>query len=253
MKHAYTLTAALLACSLTLCPAEEKPIKYDKLLEYTNVTVTKVTPDSISIIHQNGTTRIPFEKLPEDVRRDLGMSDETVEAHRQKLEDDAIRQEEQREMRKLEEAASQLLFSRVSGRILQVLDEGALLTDAKQWMGMMKKDSYFDATEYATVTLHSAYQLPVGICYLQCSTAGLVDGQDLSRVVAAAGRYSYVNALNVQKTVAAFTTDLERACRSDPRIAQLSSENIIRLTETRLDVAKMFSKTKKPLKPQGRK
>lgn len=251
-----TRLAILLALTTILAAADEKhddKRKYPKLLDYINVTVTKVTGDSITIMHQDGVTKIPFEKLPEEVRADLGLFEEGVAKHREDQKNEEERAKNEAEMRKLENAASQVLFSRVSGKVLQVLDGGVLVTDAKQWLGTMKKDTYFDTSEYAHITLHGAYELPIDLCYVACDTSGIVDGQTFTKIVASAGNYSYVSTLNVRKTCVAFTADIIGACKTNTLTKDLSADNIIKITSDRLDVSKMFYKTKVPYEHKNQK
>ncbi len=245
MKKRFTILLPLIVGLLSAKEPDE-PRKYPKLLDYTNVVITKVSGDSISIIHQDGATKIPFEKLPEEVRADLGLSRESVEKHREDAKNESERQKNEAEARKLENAASQVLFSRVSGKVLQVLDGGVLVTDAKQWLGTMKKDTYFDTSEYAHITLHTSYELPIDLCFVACDTSGIVDGQTFTKIVSATGNYSYVSTLNVRKTCVAFTTDIVRACKTNTLTKDLSSDNILKITSERLDTSKMFYQTKVP-------
>jgi hypothetical protein len=245
MKTRFTILLPLIVGLLSAKEPDE-PRKYPKLLDYTNVVITKISADSINIIHQDGATKIPFEKLPDEVRADLGLSKESVEKHREDAKNEA-------ESRKLENAASQVLFSRVSGKVLQVLDGGVLVTDAKQWLGTMKKDTYFDTSEYAHITLHTSYELPIDLCFVACDTSSIVDGQTFTKIVAATGNYSYVSTLNVRKTCVAFTTDIVGACKTNTLTKDLSSDNILKITSDRLDASKMFYQTKVPYEHKKQK
>ena len=249
MKNTILAYTAVAALSVLLCRGEEeeKLPHFDKLLNYTDVTVTKINPDSISIRHDSGTRTVPFDELPDDARKKLGMTVEAVEGHRTAIADEANRKKEAADVQMREEGLSELLFSRVSGKVLQVLDDGVLLTDAKKWMGMMEKKSYFDSGEYANITLHSAYELPIGVCVVSCDTTGIVDGHLFTRVVGSAGTFTYTTALNTRKTCNAYTTDLKAACKTLAEASGLSVENIVKLSETRLQPEKMFFKTKQPV------
>lgn len=48
---------------------------------YTGVTVTKVEPDGISIAHETGSAKIPFNKLPEALQKKHGYDPEKAEAY----------------------------------------------------------------------------------------------------------------------------------------------------------------------------
>jgi len=70
--------------------AAADPIKLETLTTtegkiYKGVTVTKILPDEISITHETGLARIPFEKLPPEIQSQLGGFDsEKAEAERAK-------------------------------------------------------------------------------------------------------------------------------------------------------------------------
>lgn len=49
-------------------------MKFEKLLDYENVTVTKVEADGISITHSGGVGKIPLTELPDEVLMKLGIS-----------------------------------------------------------------------------------------------------------------------------------------------------------------------------------
>lgn len=59
--------------------------KFKELLGYTNVTVTKVEPDGIRIIHESGAAKIPIEKIPEELRSKFGINENGAQAHRQQI------------------------------------------------------------------------------------------------------------------------------------------------------------------------
>ncbi len=69
-----TLTiTVVIATLIARSYAEDEPLKLETLLGYKNVTVTKVEPDGIRIMHDSGTTKVPIEKIPEELKIKLGL------------------------------------------------------------------------------------------------------------------------------------------------------------------------------------
>ncbi len=69
------LTAAEMVAAVDLTTTEGKI--------YKGATVTKVEPDGLSISHETGTVKIPFVKLPEEVRREHGYDAAKADAYMQ--------------------------------------------------------------------------------------------------------------------------------------------------------------------------
>ena len=87
MKPPISITILALIASI-LNGAEKEPTKFDTLTttdgkSYNGVTVRKVTPSGVSIMHESGAGTIPFEKLPKDIQEKLGGFDpEAATKHR---------------------------------------------------------------------------------------------------------------------------------------------------------------------------
>lgn len=74
-------TIILIICLLQPVLGQDPPKEFAKLETtngrvYEHVTVRKIEPDGISIMHADGSAKIVFEQLPEDVRRSLGYDPE---------------------------------------------------------------------------------------------------------------------------------------------------------------------------------
>lgn len=54
---------------------------------YQDVTIRKVEPDGLSIVHKAGTAKVPFEKLPESMQEKFGYNADAAAAHRKQLAD----------------------------------------------------------------------------------------------------------------------------------------------------------------------
>ncbi len=59
---------------------EETVMKLPELLEYKGVTVTKIEPDGISIMHETGLAKVPYEKLTPELQAKFGGFDATKAA-----------------------------------------------------------------------------------------------------------------------------------------------------------------------------
>lgn len=51
---------------------EEVQMKFAELLEYKGVTVTKIEPDGVNIMHESGLAKIPYEKLTPELQAKFG-------------------------------------------------------------------------------------------------------------------------------------------------------------------------------------
>ena len=54
---------------------------------YQDVTIRKVEPDGLSILHKSGTAKVPFEQLPGSIQEKYGYSAEAAAEHRKQLAD----------------------------------------------------------------------------------------------------------------------------------------------------------------------
>ena len=52
---------------------------------YQDVTIRKIEPDGLSIVHKAGTAKVPFEKLPESMQEKYGYNADAAAAHRKQL------------------------------------------------------------------------------------------------------------------------------------------------------------------------
>jgi len=205
-----TITALLLFTLLAPLNAEEDNMKFDNLLDYTNVMVTKIEPDGIRIIHESGAAKIPYESVPEDIRVKLGMNQEAADAHRQKVQ---VQQQQIAEATKKQQVLDKARLIFHDGTIFQVTDGGLLLrgvryTDGKTYYP--KKEN-----EQRVLRLLSMSWL----IFVSCDTSGYVDGGGFSGNVYANGTFAYTNTQGARKTIPAYTTDatkvLDRARLGD--------------------------------------
>jgi|694.fasta_scaffold56968_5 hypothetical protein len=67
MKQPYLLASLFLVSTALAAPVKLDTLTIDGMT-YKSVTISEVRKDSISIIHETGVARIPFQKLPESLQ-----------------------------------------------------------------------------------------------------------------------------------------------------------------------------------------
>jgi hypothetical protein len=60
---------------------------------YQAVTIRKVEPDGLSIVHEAGTAKVPFEKLPEELQEKYGYDEAAAAEHRKRVAEAQRRQD----------------------------------------------------------------------------------------------------------------------------------------------------------------
>ena len=176
-------------------------MKFDNLLDYTNVTVTKIEPDGIRIIHESGAAKIPYESVPEDIRVKLGMNQEAADAYRQKVQ---VQQQQTAEATKKQQVLDKARLIFHHSTIFQVTDGGLLLRDV----------SYTDGKTYYPKNPKKENEKRVlrllsmsWLIFVSCDTSGYVDGGGFSGNVYTNGTFAYTNTQGARKTIPAYTTD----------------------------------------------
>lgn len=212
----------------------EKIVKYDKLLEYEEVTVTSVKPSYIRIMHKNGMTSIPIEKLSKDVRENLGLTLDSADTYRKKISN---RLNEQRKMAirkaKIEKVFAKYQYS-ASGTILQVVNGGLLVRDVylKKTIPIITKEEkkipYKVQTggptklsprrprtiytryryEWVEVKDYGAFTIP--LLFIRCETSKYVVDDKFTEEVYEDDTFSYTTILGAAKTITAYTTDASK-------------------------------------------
>ena len=83
------MKALLILALLTICGHGEAPPKQFEKLEttkgkvYENVTVRKVEPDGLSIMHESGTAKVAFEHLSDELKTAFGYDEGKAAEHRE--------------------------------------------------------------------------------------------------------------------------------------------------------------------------
>ncbi len=196
-------------------------MKLDTLLDYKQVTITKVEPDGIRIIHESGAARIPYERIPDDLRTKLGMNQEVADAHRDMVKEQQQKVAEHNQKQQVLQK-SRLFFA---GTVFQVTEGGVLLKGVSFSDGTKeeKKIPYQvrtggpsalhpDArvkteTRYKTEWVLKVRAFENWPIFVECNTAGYADGDEFSSAVYTNGTYAYTNVQGARKTIPAYTTD----------------------------------------------
>ena len=199
--------------------------KFEKLLDYTGVTVRKIEKDGIRIIHSGGVARIPIEKIPEKIRQELGMSMDGIGDFREK---EAAAKELAMRKAKIKAANKRVLDSRhirlISSTVFQVVDGGVLLR-----LGMKTDGTYRQIPQYETKTSQTGTRLTKRqttkrrvvtgykkvlntqsdgrLVFLKCDNQNFIDGSGFSGDIWRNGRFSYTNSFGSGKTIPKFTTN----------------------------------------------
>ncbi len=183
--------------------------KFEKLLDYTGVTVRKIEKDGIRIIHSGGVARIPIEKIPEKIRQELGMSMDGIGDFREK---EAAAKELAMRKAKIKAANKRVLDSRhirlISSTVFQVVDGGVLLR-----LGMKTDGTYRQIPQYETKTSQTGTRLTKRqttkrrvvtgykkvlntqsdgrLVFLKCDNQNFIDGSGFSEIYGETGDFLY--------------------------------------------------------------
>lgn len=213
------IIAAALSVLLLSVHADEKILKYEKLLEYEGVSITRITPSSIRIIHSGGATTIPFDKLPQSVRENLGLTEEAAKKHRDKL----MVGKKAADLKSRKRRVIEKYKLSMTGRVSQVLTKGLLLNDVRYTDGSkVERKIRYKVKVGGPTALYpnrktryeyrykSEWVLKVktsGVVFVECETSGFVDDSTFGSAVFSNGTFTYETVLGAAKTIRAYTTD----------------------------------------------
>jgi hypothetical protein len=190
--------AILCALSVGLAPvalAEDEKIPELKTADgkvFQNVTITKVEPDAIRIMHEAGAAKIQFEMIPEELRKKFNMSSESVDLYREKIREQQVKQ--QRDAKERDLIVKKMIS--LDGTVLQVLETGVLLSEAS----FMK----------VGIEGEKRTKMPVSPVFVECDSSKYVDGDSFDEYVFYDGNFIYESVSGAKKTVGAFTTNREK-------------------------------------------
>jgi hypothetical protein len=191
---------------------------------YQGVFVQKQEPDGLRITHAEGTAKILFTDLPDDILVFYDYNPEAAKAHQDKILNARIVAEKEKKIQAmLEEKGIQ-----IEGRILQVHEKGLLLVDAvtaflifpdgtehPASLAVMKEASKLEKSPNMREVKLSPGDL--SSVFIECPPAGYVDNQKITQVVWPIGTYRYENTQGVARTIPKYTSQaaLARAAYSE--------------------------------------
>lgn len=234
-----TIIIALVAALVVTGIHAEEPMKFPSLLDYQNVTITKVDPDGIRITHDDGTAKIPIEAIPEDLKAKLGMTMTAANEHREVIE---ARKDSQLAAARAREALARAQVKdddpearkhRISfnGIIFRITADGVILRDVIYADGkkvekkvartvvtdgptvLNPKRPVKSRTDYVIESVLDVKNMPCA--FVECNITGLTDGQVFSANVFPAGKYTFETP-DGKVIVPAFTTSFRKFLNNKP-------------------------------------
>ena len=214
----------LMICGILCSPLRAEEKKYEKLLNYEGVTVRKIEKDGIRIMHKDGAAKIPIEQLPEEVRKELGMSMDGVQEHRDKI---AVVQAEAERKARVMAANKKILeasYLRIERATVFQVVEGGILAHVKTTSdGTFREVPTYNSVRvgnalsgYGTQKVQSGSEKVKNtshyddwLIFVSCDNKGLVDGSAFGGDVWAAGTFSYATAIGGGKTIPKYTANPE--------------------------------------------
>ncbi len=172
--------------------------------EYKGVTVSRVEPDGIVVTTEDGVVKIRFTDLPAEVGKRYGYDPQKaaawaaenpklIAAHNAAVAE-AARKEVQRKNLAAALEAMKKTGRRAELKIVQVLDNGILVTGA------------IDQPEGGSFR----YTRPF---FVACATEGLTDGKMLETILYEFGTHKYTDVAGGGRTVKAYATSAEDAVK----------------------------------------
>lgn len=200
--------------------------KFDKLLDYTGVTVLKIEKDGIRIIHSNGVATIPIERIPEEIRQDLGMSLDGIKDFREKkAADRALAMRKAKIKSKNKKLLDEAHVRVVTGRVSQVVTGGILLKLVSTTDGTYEQVPQYETrtqTRGTALSGRKTYTRRVitgykkhlnlefhdgRLVFVKCDNESLTDGDIFKGDMWLNGRFSYESVGAGVKTIPQYTTN----------------------------------------------
>lgn len=202
MKPAVILTTVLAALQFVVAD----DFKTIQGKEYKDATVSRVEPDGIVLKTKSGIAKVYFVELPRDVQErfhyDAAAAKASAEASAR--EQQAITEKN----RKFREQVAQLHGSllHLKGKVLQVLKNGVLVTDAHFRLWEFTPDGEPDPKR----TAEKDYVPLDDLVYLEADPNEFVDGDSVDETFACLyGSFSYITSTGIEKKIRALTVNLD--------------------------------------------
>ena len=194
--------------------------------DFKSVVITDFTPSKIVVRHKTGNCTIPFEEIPDSIKKFLKLNESDARAHREEI---AKKMKIDAAIKAAEEKKEKLLRNKKTfeAEIFQVLSDGVLLKNVSYQLSYKEqvesskrvkvgggpttlspnRRSKFK-TRKVTEWVFKTYGLGKDkLVYIECETDDYSDGGRFRRVVYPDGVYTYKNLLGAKKTVDKYITD----------------------------------------------
>jgi len=205
--------------------ADDKTVKVPVVGEFSDVEFTRIEGEKVCFSHKDGAGKILISSLPKDVQDKL-KSLPKVDMMAKAAAEFAHKEAE------LHKAFKQDAGGMISGEIVQVLDDGVLMTRGLwtpnkavaektveyEQQYILGSANFGRSAEYSEVPVEKIKMVRetkrVGqntVFHVKCSTDKLYVGATLRVEAFPCGTYSYTSVQNASMTVQAFTSDLDSA------------------------------------------
>ena len=225
-KPKLPLLAAICAAALVACSFNARAANITNTAGkiYFNVEFVRRDPDSLTLRHDGGLSKVYFWEVSKAVQDRYGYGKQgTRQYYKQSQQEEfsAYRHQQElarhtREQRKYEEAHQELAKTltkaafEIVGEVSKITEEGALIIDAKRpyrhkekiirrgYTSMKSNRRFRTVTEYESITAEFEPVLVIG------AGSGFHDGQGWKGTVYRCGTYQYTTVMGSTKTVQCF-------------------------------------------------
>ncbi len=177
------------------------------------VSITKQEPDGLRITHAEGTAKILFADLPDEILVFFKYDPAAAEAHQKKVLNERLAAEKEKKVQTfLKEKGME-----IEGTVLQVHQQGLLITDAITAMIKFPDGTERPASPAAMEEASKLKNKPplrevnlapgdLSLIFLEQNPAGIVDNQKVNALVWPIGTYRYVNSVGSARTIPRYTS-----------------------------------------------
>jgi len=205
-------------------------------IEIKDATFSRRTPDGVAFMSDSGVSKIRFEMLPTNLQKRFRYDPDEAQAFRERKEMVAEAKRKaarDAELKRREERDRERLLPKldltVSGRVLQVLPDGVLLsgskatrpgteprsrqvqTDGPTTLSPHRKRTYRTVVDVVETTVPVDIGSGTVMLVDKALAETALDGQYFSAQVYSIGRFQYTDKVGNDRTVARFTPDADTA------------------------------------------
>jgi hypothetical protein len=185
-------------------------------ITYKDVTLTKVEPDGLRIIHATGVAKVGFERLSPEIQKKYGYDPAKAVAFKQaeaaRLEKIDVEQSKQELQQLIDDLAAKAALQ-AQGKVVRVYPTGVLVKgDAIQDVIVNVPHTTYDVLKTPTTTYiqetHCQKQAlgpKDNLAFIECDASNLSDGVTWATTLYPVGNYSYTDLAGKTVTVPKYT------------------------------------------------